>query len=843
MRITILSFVDDLQTRPAETAFAHKVGLRVVRWSRERIRATAFQFARELETRNIAKGDRVLFWATNSPEWVAAFYGCLIRGVIVVPLDAQSTPDFAARVALQTEPKLLLYGGSHRSEIDVHLPRIRLNDLSDILAAHSADACPTEHIDEDDLVEIIYTSGTTGDPKGVCITHRNLLANITPLEQYVQKYIKWERFLHPLRILELLPLSHVFGQLTALFVSELIHGEVFFEESLNPSEIIETSRCERISVIVTVPRLLDSLRDKIERQWEAQGNSEKFQRALAAADNQHFLRRWWVFRDARREFGWKFWAFIAGGATLSEDAEAFWRRLGYLVVQGYGMTETASVISYNDPFKTVKGSIGRILPGQEVKLDESGEILVRGSSISPGYWSKGVTPLTSEDGWLRTGDIGQMDDQGNLYFRSRKKDVIATAAGLKIYPEDIEAVLNRDREVRDSAVIGIEGPLGPEPLAVLLLRDERADAEAVIRRTNDALSEYQQIRRWFVWPDKDFPRTTTTRKVRKLDVVRAVQAKSAVPAGRPAPATGALAETIARVTGESPDRLDHSSNLTTDLKLDSLGRVELMSALEDRYQVELDEAAFTSATTLADIEQMIHEKAAEPARSYPFAEWPLRFPATWIRLLVLYILILPITRLMSWVRASGTEHLRDLHGPVLFICNHVTMVDAALVISSLPARFRRRLAIAMIGEMLRDWRYPREGIHWLTRAAWRVAYWLVLCLFNAFSLPQESGFRRSFAFAGRAVDRGYNLLVFPEGHRSQDGQLDSFMGGIGLMVAGLGIKVVPIKIAGLFELKMRGRFFALPGEITVTFGQPATYGPGEDPGRITKDLEARVANL
>ena len=843
MRTTLLSFVDDLGTRAAETACAHKVGLRVVRWSRERIRLTAFQFARELQARSIAKGDRVLFWATNSPEWVAAFFGCLIRGVIVVPLDAQSAPDFAARVARQTEPKLLLYSGNRRGELDVQVPRIRLDELSEIVAAHSADAYSVKGIDEDDLVEIIYTSGTTGDPKGVCITHRNLLSNITPLEQYVEKYIKWERFVHPLRLLELLPLSHVFGQLTALFVSELIRGEVFFQESLNPSEIIETARCERISVIVTVPRLLDSLRDKIERQWEAQGATERFQNALARADDQHFLKRWWVFREVHREFGWKFWAFIAGGATLSEDAETFWRRLGYLLVQGYGMTETASVISYNDPFKTVRGSIGKVLPGQELKLDESGEILVRGSSISPGYWSEGVRPFTADEGWLRTGDIGEMDEEGNLYFKSRKKDVIATAAGLKIYPEDIEAVLNRDREVRDSTVIGIEGAMGPEPFAVLLLRDERSDAEAVIKRANAALSEYQQIRRWFVWPEKDFPRTTTTRKVRKRDVIQAVQAQAYGPAVRPGPATSSLAETIARVTGETPKRLDLTSSLATDLKLDSLGRVELMSALEDRYQVELDEAAFTSATTLADVEQMIHEKMTQPARPYPFPEWPLRFPATWIRVLVLYVLILPITRLMGWVRTRGAEHLRDLRGPVLFICNHVTMVDAALVISALPARFRRRLAIAMIGEMLRDWRYPPGGTNWLTRAAWRVAYWLVLCLFNVFSLPQESGFRRSFGFAGRAVDRRYDLLVFPEGHRTQDGRLNPFMGGIGLMVVGLNITVVPVRITGLFELKQRRRYFALPGEITVTFGPPVSYSRADDPALVTSDLKLRVESL
>ena len=843
MRKTLLSFVDDLGTRAAETAFAHEVGLRVIRWSRERIRATAFQFARELEARGIAKGDRVLFWATNSPEWVAAFFGCLIRGVIVVPLDAQSAPDFAARVAQQTEPKLLLYAGNHRGDLDECLPRIRLDELSEIVAHHSADAYSVNDIDEEDLVEIIYTSGTTGDPKGVCITHRNLLANIAPLEEYLEKYLKWERFVHPIRMLELLPLSHVFGQLTALFVSELIRGEVFFQESMNPSEIIETTRRQRITVIVAVPRLLHSLRDKIERDWKARGIAEKFQTALAKADDQHFLTRWWIFRKLHHEFGWKFWAFVSGGATLSEDVEKFWRRLGYLVVQGYGMTETASVISYNDPFKTVRGSIGKTLAGQEVRLDESGEILVRGSSVSPGYWSKGLRPLTSDEGWLRTGDLGEMDEEGNLYFKSRKKDVIATAAGLKIYPEDIEAVLNRDPEVRDSAVIGIEGSLGPEPLAVLLLRDEHSSAEAIIKRTNEELSDYQHIRRWFTWPERDFPRTTTTGKVRKRDVIEAVKAQAAGSLARQPHPASSLVDTITRISGETPEHLNLEANLTTDLKLDSLGRVELMSALEDRYQVELDEADFTSATTLGDVEKLVHEKATEHARPYPFPEWPLGFPATWIRVVVLYFLILPITRLMGWVRTRGKEHLIGLRGPVLFICNHITSIDAALVISALPGRFKRKLAIAMIGEMLRDWRYPPEGTAWITRTAWRVAYWLVLCLYNTFSLPQESGFRRSFSFAGRLADRGYNLLVFPEGQRTHDGRLNPFMGGIGLMVAGLNMKVVPVRITGLFELKQRRRYFALPGEITVTFGEPVSYECGEDAGRITKDLERRVASL
>jgi long-chain acyl-CoA synthetase len=436
-----------------------------------------------------------------------------------------------------------------------------------------------------------------------------------------------------------------------------------------------------------------------------------------------------------------------------------------------------------------------------------------------------------------------MDAEGNLYFKGRKKDVIATAAGLKIYPEDIESVLNRDEEVRDSAVVGITGPLGPEPVAVLLVRDERSDADAIIKRANERLGRHQQIRRWFVWPEKDFPRTSATRKVRKRDVIEAVKAGTPSAITRRTGRAGSLADIIERISQQTPERLDPSASVTTDLKLDSLGRVELLGALEDRYQIELDEAAFNAATTVGDIEKMVHEKAVDKARPYPYPEWPQRFPATLIRVIMLYLLILPLTRLIGWVSVRGKENLRGVRGPAMFICNHITMVDPVLAISALQGRFKRRLAIAMIGELLRDWRHPAPETGLLARLFWPIPYWMALCFFNAFSLPQESGFRRSFTFAGRLVDRGFNLLIFPEGQRTRDGQMNPFMGGTGLLAAGLNVQIVPMKITGLFELKQRRRFFALPGEITITFGKPLSYEPGEDPARITKDLEKRMMTL
>src|SRR5882724_1218546 len=850
MRKSLLTFLDDCHKHGSQTALAHRRGLRVSRWSYARLRTTAFQFARELEARNISKGDRVLFWAESSPEWVAAFFGCLLRGVIVVPLDFEGSPEFAARVQQQVQAKLIFYSGDRLRDSHLGLPGLLLEGLSDILSIHSSEPFAVEEIVDGDIAEIIFTSGTTAEPKGVCLTHRNVLANINPLEPQIQKYLKYERLVHPVRFLNLLPLSHVFGQFMGIFVPQLLAGEVFFQDSLNPSEIIDTVKKHRISVIVSVPRVLDTLRNKIERDYEARAEGESFKRKLIAAENQHFLKRWWTFRKVHRQFGWKFWSLLSGGAALSPETEAFWRRMGFAVVQGYGMTEAASLITVNHPFNLSRRSIGKTLPGHEVKLDERGEILVRGENVSPGYWGGGLRPITNEEGWLQTGDVGELDAQGNLYFKSRKKDVIVTAAGLNIYPDDLEAALNGQPEIRDSAVIGVDTAQGIEPLAVLLLRGERADAAAMVKRANLTLSPYQQIRRWTVWHEEDFPRTPT-QKIRKPVVIEKVKEWSVASGQWSAPSTDGgqrapssfILSAIARVSGESLAEVDSSANLEMGLKLDSLGRVELLGALEDHYQVEIDEAAFTAATTVADIEKMIREGAGETSAQYEYPKWAQRFPATWIRFVVFYLVILPLTRWMSRATVIGKERLGGLSGPVLFIANHIAMVDAALILLALPARFQRRLAIAMEGEVLRGWRHPPAGTGWFRRLIWLAQYVLVVSLFNVFPLPQKSGFRRSFAFAGETMDRGYSVLVFPEGARSPDGEMKPFMEGIGLLVKNLNVPIAPARIDGLYELKKARKKFARSGQITVAIGEPVSFTRDDDPAGITRELEKRVASL
>jgi len=709
------------------------------------------------------------------------------------------------------------------------------------VAQHSNAPYPAAELKASDTLEIVFTSGTTAEPKGVVITHGNVLANIIPLETEIRKYPKYERFVHPIRFLNLLPLSHVFGQFLGMFLPPLLRGTVIFQTVLNPSKVIETIRRERVSVLVAVPRMLQSLKDKINRDLEDSGRLEQFHQRFRAAEGKHFLRRWWIFRRVHRDFGWKFWAFICGGATLDRETEEFWGRLGYAVVQGYGLTETTSLISVNHPFRLGKGSIGKVLPGREIRLTDDGEILVRGQGIASAYWTGRVLqPVAGQGGWYRTGDIGALDPEGNLYFKGRKKDVIVTPAGMNVYPEDLEATLRRQPEVRDCVVVGRERDGNAEPCAVLILHDSKLDPEPIVKRANDALAEYQRMRCWYVWPQADFPRTPTQKA--RVNIIRdEVQARFA--AHPPTQIDSSpLTELISRISRRRLARSSAETNLESDLNLSSLDRVELLSALEDRYQVDLSETRFAAACTVGDLERMLRDTNREKV-AYHYPRWVLRWPVTWIRLLAYYLLVRPAIMLLGLPRVEGRENLRAVRGPVLVVSNHIDDVDLGFILTALPARLRHRLATATGGEALESLRTPPLTRGFFSRIYDRLKWTLGVALLNLFPLPRQAGFRKSFAYAGDAVDRGYSVLVFPEGHHTTTGKLQPFQSGIGLLANNLRIPILPVRIGGLFEVKSAGKKFAPPRKIWVRIGSPIEFPPESDPQWIAGELQKKVEEL
>jgi len=868
----VLDSLDDFEHWGGECAYVFPRGYRHERWSYRHVADVAYQFACELGTRNLAKGDAVLLWSPNCAEWVAAFLGCALCGVIAVPVDDAASPDFARRISGQVRTKLVLCPRDRAAVFErATNEKMAMIDPADLVAAvsvHSTERFRPIQIRPSDPLEIVFTSGTTAEPKGVVLTHANVVGNLVPIETEMRKYLKYERLVHPIRFLNLLPLSHVFGQFLGIYLPPLLGGTVVFEHKLNPANVMATIRRERVSVLVAVPRMIDSLKQKIERDLEDAGVRESFAARYSTAAGQHFLRRWWTFRDLRRRFGWKFWAIISGGAALDRETEEFWHRLGYAVVQGYGLTETTSLISLNHPFHTSRGSIGKVLPGREIKLADDGEILVRGSGVASGYWNgHELQPVAREEdeGWYRTGDLGALDEQGNLFFKGRKKEVIVTPAGMNIYPEDLEAALRQQQEVRDSVVVGLERSGNAEPCAVLILRNRNAhtaDVKIIVERANETLAEYQRMRAWFVWPDEDFPRSST-QKPRRNVIREAVEAalRGQVSANTASP----LAELLTRITGRAAQNLGPEANLESGLGLSSLERVELFSALEDRYQVDLNEANFANATTVGDVEKLLRERSVASRQSlvvgkpserpatddqrltaslaFHYPRWTLRWPTTWLRLAAHYLLARPAVFLLGWPRVSGRENLRGVRGPVLVISNHVADVDVGFIQTALPARFRHKLATATGGEALERLRSPAPDRLWLKQIYDRVQWTLGVALLNLFPLPRQSGFRKSFAYAGEAVDHGYSVLVFPEGMHTKDGTIGKFRTGVGLLANNLRIPVLPMRIDGLFEIKNAGKKFAAPGKIQVRIGKPVQFAPETDPEEIARALQNAVANL
>jgi long-chain acyl-CoA synthetase len=847
-------FEHHFQAHRREPAVRQRRGYRTESFTYAQILDLAHSFARDLDTHGMVKGDRIMIWGENSAQWIAAFCGAVFRGVVIVPMDNASSLDFAHRVFQQVQAKLLVASRSHAhdcTKAGLSLPILILEDSSP--SPPPASQPPVAALGPSDTLQIIFTSGTTADPRGVVITHGNVLANIAPLQREMQPYLKYERLVHPIRFLDLLPLSHVFGQFLAMFLPPLLGGTVIFQEEFKPSEIIATIRRERVSVLVSVPRVLQSLKQKVERDLEDRDHVAAFRKRFQESESKHFLRRWWIFRFLRRQFGWKFWAFISGGAALDHDTEEFWNRLGYAVIQGYGLTETTSLISVNHPFRLGKGSIGKVLPGRELKLAEDGEILVRGGGVASAYWDqRGQHSVADEQGWYRTGDIGALDDSGNLYFKGRKKEVIVTPGGTKVYPDDLEAALRHQPEVKDCVVVGIDRAGNAEPCAVLILRDS-ASPEQVVARANQSLADYQRMRVWLRWPEQDFPRTSTQKPRRNLIREVAEANVGTIKTGVPHPsrglcgrvggaAGGPISDLIAQVSRRHPSNLTDTTALDSDLGLSSLDRVELLSALEDRYQVDLSEIRFNTVQTVGDLDRMLRGDTA-PTAAYHYPAWTLRWPITWLRFLVHYVLLRPAVFLLGWPRIEGRHHLDGVKGPLLVISNHIGDVDPGFILTALPARFRHRLTIATGGEALEALRSPAPDRNFFLKLYDRLQWLLGVSLLNLFPLPREAGFRRSFAYAGQAVDRGFNILIFPEGRHTTDGHLLPFRTGIGLLAQNLAIPVLPMRIDGLFEAKQAGKKFVAPRTFQVRIGNAMRFAPETPPDQIAQTLQQAVREL
>jgi long-chain acyl-CoA synthetase len=860
---------------------AHDDGYRVRTYSYADIAALARAFARRLRTHGIGKGETVVVWSENRAEWVVALWGALLEGAVLVPIDYRASAEYLERIAEKVSARVVLVGQEvDRAALGGSFPIWPISELSanpgtlDLANAGTPDLKvgptpspttsnrgepprpPSNPIEPTDVAEIIFTSGATADPKGVVITHRNILANIVPIEREVMKYRKYGRPFFPIRFLNLLPLSHMFGQAMATFVPPMLPGVVVFIHGYNPQEIVKQIKSRRVSVLVCVPKVLDVLRDHVLRvvpEAEATGIEQ----------SEHWLKRWWRYRRVHRLFGWKFWSIVVGAAPLDPELEAFWSRLGYVVVQGYGLTETAPIVTLNHPFRTSRGTVGAPIAGVEVRIAPDGEILVRGDNVTTGYYrAPDETARAFEDGWLHTGDVGTIDAEGRLTIRGRKKEMIVTPEGLNVFPEDVERALEAQPGVREAAVVGASatGAAAEERVHAVLVVEPGASVEAIVAAANAGLEDYQRVRGVTAWPGPELPRTEGTRKLKRRDLQRWVAQGSSAAA---APARVKTVEDVVRrfVVGRDiqPDTPIEA------LGLSSLERVELMMALEEAFATTMDEVAFAGARTMGELSALVGSEARDqrpevtpqlasglrppasgprPPASEPidFPSWNRSLPAQTIRRISLATWILPIARIFARIEVDGREHVERLTGPVLFAANHQSHMDTPAILAALPGRYRYRLAPAMAKEFFKAHFFPEQ----FGRRAWftnSLNYYLASLFFNAFPLPQrEAGARQTLRYIGELFGQGYSVLIFPEGLRTQAGEIGAFRAGVGMIASRLGVPVVPIRLEGLDKVLHQKAKMATPGQVRVAFGPPL-HLEGDDFAALARQVEEAVKRL
>jgi long-chain acyl-CoA synthetase len=828
IRETLLDYFRSVAERQGEY-LVYDDGFRPRSYSYSDLARAARNFAWKLHTAGIGRGDRVILWSENRPSWVAAFWGCVLRGVAVAPIDERHSAEFLERVERITQPKAILVGE------DVQLPdRLfatpvwHLSDLDWKLTTPPYD----EHAaSPDETVEILFTSGATAEPKGVVITHRNILANVVPVEQEVQKYSRYAKPFSPIRFLNLLPLSHMFGQAMAIFIPPMISGTVVFQRSQNPQEIIRQIKSRRISVLVSVPRILEVL-----KEYVAGLHPETLE---PAKPGERFWWRWWRYRRTHRLFGMKFWSFVVGGAALDARQEDFWGNLGWVVIQGYGLTEAAPIVTLNHPFHTKKGTVGKPIGGVQIRIAPDGEVLVRGGNVTTGYYNDdAATAEAFEDGWFHTGDIGEIDEGGRLMIKGRKKEMIVLADGCNVFPEDVEKVLHAVEGVTECAVVGLSSEGGERVHAVLVLA-EGVRAEDVVRAANSSLEEHQRVRTFTVWPERELPRTEGTRKLKRRQI-RATLTGGAAPAAARGESTGV--ESL--LTKWSAGRQLEPGTSLDELGLSSLDRVELLVALEQKLGASVDESIFASAKTVADLEQLQANPAQAVARGevIDFPRWAQAKWALWSRMFHLNTWLLNLARIFAWVRVEGRENLVNLQGPVLFASNHQSYFDTPVIFIAMPWKWRHRLAPAMRKEFF-DAHFHPERTTWFSWFTNSLNYYLSCLMFNAVPIPQhEAGTRQTLHYLGEMVEKGWCPLIFPEGRHSEDDTVGAFRAGVAMMASRLGVPVVPVRLRGVNRVLHPKWKFPRPGFVRVKIGAPVNI-TGEDYAAGAKLIEERVREL
>ncbi len=802
-------------------AFTMKIGYRVKSFSYLQVYELAKKFALFLKKNEVGKDDKIIIFAPNSPYWGIAFWGSLLNGSVFVPVNVQSNLDLIKKIINQTGAKIIFKSKYFNLGNIEDVLTIEIDFLEDYIEELDAAKFIQENILSTDCVEILYTSGTTGDPKGVILTHENIVSNVLAIADIMPLNFGKER------LLSVLPLTHIFEQTIGFFLAQYNCAQIVYTHSY--SLIVDLLREYKITKLLAVPEFLKILMIKIEESFPRK--IFNIIKAISYKLNNNLISKI-LFFPVHRRFGFNLDIIASGGAFLDPNLEKDWNSLGFTILQGYGLTETSPVISCNTLKNRRLGSVGKVIKNMEIKINQDGEILVKGPGVFSGYYNNlGKTQAVfTQDGFFKTGDIGYLDERDFLFIKGRKKYVIIGPSAQNIFPEDVEIEINKIDGVKDSCVLGLETESGVVRIhAVLLLEDNIKKPGYIIDKTNNNLASYQKISEFTVWPEQDFPRSAT-KKIKRDAVLNMLKEMFlGQPKLKYKPEASQLIKILSQVSGLVLDRINNKTTILEQLQVDSLMLVEIIMRIEQEFGVLLDESLILSNTTVQDLQDII-DKYEPSKKRVTLSRWPRLFCVKVIRNIGQFWLIL-FGRIFFKLKVEGLQNLENME-QVVFMPNHISYIDPFVLLMSLPYKVRRNLSYAAAKDVLYE--------------EYKYVAWLADLFFNSFPLPRANGdgIKIGLDFMGQIIDSGYSVVVFPEGMVSRDASLLTLKRGAGLMAIEMGLPIIPVKIENSNYVVPYGKLFPRQvGSVIVKFGKPIMFKYTDTYTQASEKIESKMKEL
>lgn len=814
-------YVDSLERYGERVALTRRAFIAIEHVTFTELANRARQTATFLGSLGVRPGDRVLVVARNSPEWVELLLGTLLIGAVLVPVDATSSLATIERAIEDTRPVCVFDEDRTRVPERAFLRAYALADLAQLIADRP-NSSPLPRLDPDAPALIVFTSGTTASPKGVVLSQGNVLSNIEGIRERITVRTDW-------RLLSVLPLSHTY-ELTGTLTVLAGGGGIFYIPQVTPSLIVRGMSEYRINTLLAIPQLLSIMLSRIRQSARDEGRTRQFDAMLRLGAHVPIGARRLMFRPVIRGIGGHLRLVVTGGAPIPLEVARAWEAMGVRAVQGYGLTETAPILTVNPLRHHRLDSPGRPLANVELRISSVGEIEARGPNVFREYWEnpEATREAFTEDGWFRTGDVGRLR-HGWLSIEGRLKFAIVRSSGLKVFPEDVELVTETNPVLRDSCVVGVGGVEGEEVVAVVISGESDSTIQRAVDEANAALASFQHIDAWRRWPTSEFPRTRLL-KVDRRSVQDWALTVGAEPPGGPT-VTESTADplcSIIRRVLNSPVAPVSDDDQLAHLGLDSLRRLSVVSLLEEQMGVAISDDQMRPDLTVRELRQLV--ATAPPGRpEAPQARWtywPLwRAIGTGLR----EVVIDSFVRHWVTVRVEGVEALAGLTTPAIVIFNHSDDFDGPVLYRSLPPKFRRRLAVATADDVLR---------------AHRILAVIVRLCFAGFSFARTEPLVGSLEYVGELVDRGWNVAIAPEGRISTDGRLQDFKSGIGLLAVNLDAPVIPIKLVDLAgTVPLHAKWPRKHSQVTVRIGRPMTFSRGTDYVSATEELHRTMEDL